>query len=90
MSYINCVLSKPTDDKDENFVNMLDSQEANNSNILTWINNSIEHFIGIQLAKCETKDMSIQEFYSTMSDLQDRLALTELAYLQSKVEYLAH
>ena len=41
-SYISGVFSKPINDRDFS---------ANNSTILTWINNSIEHSIGIELAK---------------------------------------
>lgn len=53
-NYVTGVLNKPTDIKDENYVALLDAWEANNSKILTWINNSVEHSIGIQLAKYET------------------------------------
>ena len=49
--YISGVFSKPINDRDEKYLDILDSQKANNSTILTWINNSIEHSIGIQLAK---------------------------------------
>lgn len=38
--YISGVLRKPTKDKDEKYIDMLDSWEANNLKILTWINNS--------------------------------------------------
>jgi len=89
----------------------IDAWEANNTKIITWINNSVEHSIGTQLAKYETakevwdhlqrlftqsnfskqyqlkndilalhqKNMSIQEFYSAMTDLGEQLALTESA-----------
>jgi len=33
---------------------LIDAREANNANIITWINNSVEHSIGTQLAKYET------------------------------------
>ena len=88
---------------------MINTWEANNAKIITWINNSIEHSISTQLAKNETtkeiqdhlqrlftqsnfakqyqlendiralhqKNMSIQKFYSAMTDLQDQLVLTE-------------
>jgi len=35
-------------------VALIDAWEANNVKIITWINNSIEHSIGMQLAKYET------------------------------------
>ena len=86
---------------DMNFATLIDAWDANNAKIITWINNSVEHFIGTQLAKYETakevwdhlqrlftqsnfakqyqlendiralqqKNMSIQEFYSAMTDL---------------------
>ena len=33
---------------------LIDTWEANNAKIITWINNSVEHSIGTQLAKYET------------------------------------
>jgi hypothetical protein len=39
---------------EEGDVVLIDTSEANNANIITWINNSVEHFIGTQLAKYET------------------------------------
>ena len=45
--YVNGVLSKPIYDKDENYVTTFDSWEANNLKTLTWINNYVEHSIGI-------------------------------------------
>jgi hypothetical protein len=38
---------------DEGYTVLIDVWEANNANIITWINNSIEHFIGTQLVKYE-------------------------------------
>jgi hypothetical protein len=99
---------------------LIDSWEANNAKIITWINNSVEHSIGTQLAKYETakevwdhlqrlftqsnfakqyqlendiqalhqKNMSIQEFYSIMTDLWDQLALTESAELKACGAYI--
>jgi hypothetical protein len=32
----------------------IDAWEANNAKIITWINNSVEYFIGTQLVKYET------------------------------------
>jgi len=33
---------------------LIDTWEANNAKSITWINNSVEHFICMQLAKYET------------------------------------
>jgi hypothetical protein len=35
-------------------VALIDAWEANNAKIITWINNSMKHSIGMQLAKYET------------------------------------
>ena len=99
------VIPKNTKEGD---VVMIYTWETNNAKMITWINNSVEHFISTQLAKYETtkgvwdhlqklftqsnfakqyqleddiraihqKNMSIQEFYSAMTDLWDQLALT--------------
>jgi len=104
----------------EGDVALIDAWEANNAKIITWINNSVEHSIGTQLAKYETikevwdhlqklftqsnfakqnqlendiralhqKNMSIQEFYSAMTDLWDQLALTESAELKACGAYI--
>jgi hypothetical protein len=45
------VIPKNTEEGD---VVLIDTWEANNANIITWINNSVEHSIGMQLAKYET------------------------------------
>ncbi|XP_031263267.1 uncharacterized protein LOC116121448 [Pistacia vera] len=39
---------------DECYAALIDAWEANNAKIITWINNSVEHSIGTQLAKYET------------------------------------
>jgi len=39
---------------EERVVVLIDTWEANNAKIITWINNSIEHSIGTQLAKYKT------------------------------------
>jgi hypothetical protein len=39
---------------DKGYPALIDVWEANNTNIITWINNSIKHSIGMQLAKYET------------------------------------
>ena len=119
--YINGDLKKPKNEKAENYANLLDVWEANNSKIITWINNSIAPSIGMQLEKykyakevwdhlarlykqsnftkqnqlecdiraLEQKNISIQEFYSTMIDLWDQLALTESTKLRAFVLYIA-
>ena len=46
-----CVKPKSTD---ENYVAELDTWEANNSKIITWINNYVEHSIGVRLEKYKT------------------------------------
>jgi len=105
---------------EEGDATLIDAWEANNAKIITWINNSVEHSIGTQLAKCETikvvwdhlqrlftqsnfakqyqlendiralyqKNISIQEFYFTMTDLWDQLALTESAELKAYSAYI--
>jgi hypothetical protein len=45
------VIPKNTEEKD---VILIDTWKVNNAKISTWINNSVEHFIGTQLAKYET------------------------------------
>jgi hypothetical protein len=45
------VAPKNTEERD---VALIDAREANNAKIITWINNSVEHSIGTQLAKYET------------------------------------
>jgi len=50
--YVSGTLMKPRN-TDEGYTVLIDVWEANNANIITWINNSIEHFIGTQLAKYE-------------------------------------
>ena len=113
--YISGTSVKPTGAKE------IESWEVENSKIITWINNSVEPSIGVQLAKYETgkevwdhlerlytqsnfakqyqleadiraleqRDMSIQDFYSTMTDLWDQLALTEPAVLRAFEPYIA-
>ncbi|XP_048235207.1 uncharacterized protein LOC125371104 [Ricinus communis] len=93
--YISDAYIKPQDD-----VALLDKWEVDNSKIITWINNSVKHSIGTQLAKYEAKElefdiralqqksMSIQEFYDAMTDLWDQLALTEPAELRAFGPYI--
>ncbi|XP_073131422.1 uncharacterized protein [Henckelia pumila] len=120
-SYVTGVRIKPTDETTTNYANLVDSWETDNSKIITWINNSVTHFIGIQLDKYETakevwvhlarlytqsnfakqyqletyicalqqNDMSVQEFYSAMSNLWDQLAFTESAELRIFEPYMA-
>ena len=39
---------------EEKYAELIDTWEGNNAKIITWINNSVEHSIGTQLAKYET------------------------------------
>ena len=39
---------------DKDYVAIIDTWEANNAKIISWINNYVKHSIGIQLAKFET------------------------------------
>jgi hypothetical protein len=39
---------------DEGYAALIDAYEANNSKIIIWINNYVEHSIGIQLVTYET------------------------------------
>ncbi|KZV56542.1 hypothetical protein F511_16141, partial [Dorcoceras hygrometricum] len=116
-SYVTGVWVKPIDDTATDYAVLVDNWEVANS----WINNSVTHSIGIQLAKYETakevwdhlarlytqsnfakqyqletdiralqqNDMSIQEFYSAMSNLWDQLALTESDRLRVFEPYIA-
>ena len=46
---------KPEKSEDtEKYDELLDVWDTNNSKIITWINNSVEHRIGMQLARYET------------------------------------
>ena len=47
-----CVKPKSTN---EDYDAKLDTSQENNSKIVTWINNYVEHSIGAHLAKYETK-----------------------------------
>ena len=46
-----CVVPKNTKEGDGASIN---AWEANNAKIITWINNSVEHYIGTQLVKYKT------------------------------------
>lgn len=117
--YVSGTSEKPKDYKDGKYATEIETWEANNSKIITWINNSVSQSIGVQLAKYETakevwdhlkrlyvqsnfakqyqleidiralqqNNMSIQEFYSAMSNLWDQLAFTESAELQAFKAY---
>jgi hypothetical protein len=39
---------------DKGYVALINTLKANNVKIITWINNFVEHSIGMQLAKYET------------------------------------
>jgi hypothetical protein len=50
------VIPKNTEEEEKDA--LIDTWEANNVKIITWINNSVEYFIGTQLAKYEaTKEV---------------------------------
>jgi hypothetical protein len=51
--YISGTYVAPKNTKERD-VALIDAREANNAKIITWINNSVEHSIGTQLAKYET------------------------------------
>ena len=54
-SYVNGDFKKPKNEIVENCTDLLDIWEANNSKVITWINNSVAPSIGMQLAKNEYK-----------------------------------
>ena len=119
--YVTGVKAKPSAPQTENFDELLDTWETDNSKVITWINNSVTQSIGMQLAKYDTakevwnhlerlytqsnfakqyqleydiralqqNDMSIQDFYTAMSDLWDQLALTESKQLKDFAPYIA-
>jgi hypothetical protein len=51
--YIGRTYAIPKNTEEEDVV-LIDIWETNNAKISIWINNSIEHFIGMQLVKYET------------------------------------
>ena len=51
--YVSGTSTKPKGDKDERFAEQSDLLDANNSKIITWVNNSVQQSIGFQLAKYE-------------------------------------
>ncbi|TQD70136.1 hypothetical protein C1H46_044329 [Malus baccata] len=61
--YVSGKVSIPDKPKDENYDELLTAWEMNNSKIITWINNSVDMAIGIQLAK-----------FSTSKEVWDHLA----------------
>ncbi|KAL5807725.1 hypothetical protein ACOSQ3_028416 [Xanthoceras sorbifolium] len=121
-NYISGTNVKPMNDKAENYAQLVENWQVDNSKIITWINNSVEHSIGTKLAKYDTakevwehlsrlytqsnfakkyqleydiralqqKDMTIQEFYSAMSDLWDQLALAESTEVRACAPYIAN
>ncbi|XP_073309961.1 uncharacterized protein [Primulina huaijiensis] len=52
--YVTGVRDKPTDQMNPDYAVSLDVWEADNLKTITWINNSVAHSIGAQLAKYET------------------------------------
>ncbi|XP_022866162.1 uncharacterized protein LOC111385969 [Olea europaea var. sylvestris] len=51
--FISGISVKP-ENTNEGYTALIDAWESNNSKIITWINNSVEHSIGRELAKYET------------------------------------
>jgi len=54
--YVSCVKATTIDTKTDDYATVLEiwKREADNSKIITWINNSITHSIDAQLAKYDT------------------------------------
>ena len=52
--YIISTLCKPMNEKDEKYAKQLDVWEVRNVKSITWINNSVDNSIIIQLSKYET------------------------------------
>ncbi|CAN6709012.1 unnamed protein product [Malus baccata var. baccata] len=61
--YVSGMISIPNNPKDEKHVELVAAWEMNNSKIITWINNSVDLAIGMQLAK-----------FSTSKEVWDHLA----------------
>ncbi|KAL5769724.1 hypothetical protein ACOSP7_013878 [Xanthoceras sorbifolium] len=53
-SYISGKSVKPINDKAENYAQLVENWQVDNLKIITWINNSVEHSIGTQLATYDT------------------------------------
>ncbi|KAL5767969.1 hypothetical protein ACOSP7_014550 [Xanthoceras sorbifolium] len=53
-NYISGAYIKPINDKLENYAQLVENWQVDNSKIIIWINNSVEHSIDIQLAKYDT------------------------------------
>ena len=51
--YVTGTRIKPTDKKAIDYAESLDAWEADNSKIITWINDFVTHSIGARLAKFE-------------------------------------
>ncbi|KAM2248946.1 hypothetical protein ACFXTI_003656 [Malus domestica] len=52
--YVYGIVSISNNPKDEKHVELFAAWEMNNSNIITWINNSVDLTVGMQLAKFST------------------------------------
>jgi len=65
---------------------LIDTWEANNAKIITWINNYVEHSIGMQLAKYETamKDLGSLRYFMGIE-----VAYSPRGYLLSQSKYVA-
>lgn len=53
-SYVDGTSVKPTDKNNEKYEKDLETQDINNSKILTWIPNSVSQSICMQLTKYDT------------------------------------
>ena len=52
--YVTRVKVKPSVPQTENCDLLVNTQETDNSKVVTWINNSITQSSGMELAKCDT------------------------------------
>eukprot|EP00257_Ricinus_communis_P024689 XP_025012103.1 uncharacterized protein LOC112533881 [Ricinus communis] len=77
--YISGAYIKPQDD-----VALLDKWEVDNSKIITWINNSVKHSIGTQLAKYETA----KEVWDHLARLYTRSNFAKQYQLESNIRAL--
>jgi len=83
--YVNGTYMIPKNTEEGDVV-LIDTWEANNAKIITWINNSVEHSIGTQLAKYETtmKDLGSLRYF-----LSIEVAYSPRSYLFSQSKYVA-
>jgi len=76
---------------DEGYTVSIDAYESNNAKNITWINNSVKHFIGIQLAKYETLKEVWDHLQRLFTQLKIFKALSirkwHMSSLQEEYEY---